>query len=242
MDFRTLARLRLKRNINLFLSHKSFLKSWILLLLGFALLNAACEFTLSLKNTRFVTSGLYGILKVLDFISGTGAVVWLILPFFSPSLIYRLLGNARPFFSKSGSNHTCHSTAEENNIQHEKMDQDYLAFIGRQVETCMQLYQPYLRPDFNLTQLSSLLHIPVHHLAYYFREIKRQSICDFRNEWRVAYAKKLIEEGKANTLTLEAIGKLSGFESRITFYHAFKKSEGIPPHIFSARYLALANH
>jgi AraC-like DNA-binding protein len=46
--------------------------------------------------------------------------------------------------------------------------------------------------------------IPVHNLAYYFREENKQTFSDYRNEWRVEHAKNLIREGKSNDLTLEA--------------------------------------
>jgi AraC-like DNA-binding protein len=64
-----------------------------------------------------------------------------------------------------------------------------------------------------------------------------QSFTDFRNEWRIIYAKKLIKEGKATGMTLEAIGLLSGFTSRNTFFTAFKKREGVSPGVFAARKL-----
>jgi AraC-like DNA-binding protein len=100
----------------------------------------------------------------------------------------------------------------------------------------MKQFQPYLQPDFNLTQFSVLVHIPTHHLAYYFREEKKQSFIDYRNIWRVNHAKTLIKEGKASDLTLEAIGLLSGFSNRNTFFIAFKKAEGISPGAFVNQY------
>lgn len=95
--------------------------------------------------------------------------------------------------------------------------------------------QPYLRPDFNMTQLAVLLNIPVHHLAYYFRVVKKQSFSDYRNEWRIVYAKNLIISGKTTELTLEAIGLQSGFGTRNTFLTAFKRTEGVSPGVFAAQ-------
>ena len=91
----------------------------------------------------------------------------------------------------------------------------------------MENFQPYTNPGFNLAELSVLINIPVHHLAYYFREEKKQSFSDYRNEWRVNHAKKLILEGKTVEMTLEAIGLLSGFTNRDSFRIAFKRIEGM---------------
>jgi len=104
--------------------------------------------------------------------------------------------------------------------------------IHDKTNLCMQELHPFLQPEFNLAQLSVLIHIPIHHLAFWFREVKKQSFIDFRNEWRVEHAKQLIREGKSDELTLEAIGLLSGFSARNTFLNAFKKVEGICPQKF----------
>jgi AraC-like DNA-binding protein len=51
---------------------------------------------------------------------------------------------------------------------------------------------------------------------------------------RIGHAKSLILEGRANDLTLEAIGMLSGFTNRNTFFISFKKIEGVSPKEFLA--------
>ena len=113
-----------------------------------------------------------------------------------------------------------------------QLEAGYLRSIGREADACMEKFQPYTNPSFNLAEFAVVLRIPVHHLSYYFREVKKQSFTDYRNEWRINHAKALIKEGKANEMTLEAIGLLSGFNNRNTFFNAFKKIEGISPSAF----------
>ncbi len=96
----------------------------------------------------------------------------------------------------------------------------------------MENFQPYTNPGFNLAELSVLIHIPVHHLAYYFREDKKKSFLDYRNEWRVKHAKNLMKEGKNIEMTLEAIGLLSGFPNRDSFRTAFHRTEGVTPAVY----------
>ena len=90
-------------------------------------------------------------------------------------------------------------------------------------------FKSFLQPDLNLNRFSDIIQLPVHHLAYYFREIKKQTFNDYCNKCRVEYAKKLMFEGKTGDLTLEALGILSGFTNRSTFFRAFKKAEDISP-------------
>ena len=118
----------------------------------------------------------------------------------------------------------------------------YLIMIGEKVEACMREQSPYLHPGCNLAFLSRLINIPAHHLAYFFRETQRQPFNDYRNEWRIRHAKKMILEGKAKEMTMEAIGFSSGFSSRITFNNAFKKSEGFPPGCYAGKVASHAGH
>jgi YesN/AraC family two-component response regulator len=97
----------------------------------------------------------------------------------------------------------------------------------------MSKYQPFLQPKINLAQFSELINIPTHHLAYFFREIRKKAFNDYVNEYRVEHAKSMITEGKTANLTLEAIGVLSGFSSRTTFFRAFKKVEDVSPGAFA---------
>ena len=100
----------------------------------------------------------------------------------------------------------------------------------------MQESQPFLRPEFSMTQFSVLTQVPVHHLAHYFRDERKQSFNDYRDEWRIHFAKQLIRDGKAYGMTLEAIGLQSGFVTRNTFTIAFKKAEGISPRDFVSQF------
>ena len=116
------------------------------------------------------------------------------------------------------------------------LESDYLHHIYEKTESFMKEHKPYLQSEFNLSQLSVHIQVPAHHLGYYFREIKKQSFNDYRNEWRINHAKKLIKEGKASEMTLEAIGMLSGFSSRNAFNTDFKKFEGESPGSFASRF------
>ena len=125
--------------------------------------------------------------------------------------------------------------AEDKKVKLPVFESDYLMQMNSIIENLMLEEKVYLTTDLNLPRLSVLTQIPVHHLAYFFREHLNQSFHDYRNGWRVEHAKMLIMEGKAKELTLEAIGTLSGFSSRNTFFIAFKRVEGISPGEFTSR-------
>ena len=113
-------------------------------------------------------------------------------------------------------------------------ESSYILLIEQKTDRCMNEFQPYLQPELNLNRFADILQLPAHHLAYYFREIKKQSFNDYINGCRIEYAVSMLRLGKTNDLTLEAVGVLSGFTNRSTFFRAFKKVEGVFPGSFLA--------
>jgi AraC-like DNA-binding protein len=208
-----------------------FMSDWLFILLGFLLILVLSHCLLLLKPDNVFSA--FNIFQVL---SGIGLVGLLVSPFLFPDILYGL-----PRLPESGINSRS-DLREKFQVQgvakkHASgFESDYLTLIGKKADSVMQECQPFLKQDCNLEKVSRLLGIPVHHLGYYFREVKKQPFTDYRNEWRVEYAKKLIMGGLADFMTLEAIGLLSGFSNRNTFFTAFKKSEGISPGVFASRY------
>jgi AraC-like DNA-binding protein len=186
------------------------------------------DFTVKGSNVFFT-------LTSLQILSSVGLTILLISPIFFPTILYGLPRFPEPKTILENQVTVPFPLTAEASKKPTRFESDYLLLIQQKTESCMQEFQPYLQPDCNLTQFSVLIQIPGHHLAYYFREVKKQSFIDFRNHWRVEHAKGLIREGKSSGMTLEAIGLLSGFSSRNTFLNAFKKIEGISPNDFVAQ-------
>lgn len=232
---------------------QSFMRKWLITLLGSLFVLVLSHIFILLDFTSD-TINLFAFLKTLQIISATAITGLLVSPFFFPAILYGLPrlpdtvvipGNDAIAEETRMSKASIVSPGDlkQSNIEKESLisasksnnsnfEFGYLEFIGKQTDHSMKEFQPYLQQDFNLAQLSALAHIPVHHLSYYFREVKQMSFTDYRNQWRVDHAKNLIHEGKFNELTLEAIGFLSGFASRNTFLNAFKKAEGTSPNAF----------
>lgn len=215
-------------------STQHFMKKWLFSLLGFLLVLVSTQISLMLKSFEMHFSDLFFTLNIVRVISGAGLIGLLISPFFFPAIMYGLPQIPKPQEKAKNLITERPTRASERNKQN--FEADYLESIGKSISKYMKEKQPYLQPDCNLSYFSKIVNIPAHHLAYYFREIKKQSFNDFRNEWRVNHAKTLIESGKTNEMTLEAIGELSGFSSRNTFIAGFKKSEGVSPGVYASRY------
>ena len=90
-------------------------------------------------------------------------------------------------------------------------------------------HQPFRNPGFNLTELGKSINVPEYHLQYIFRNIIKKPFVEFRNELRVAHVIQNLKKGMSDVITIEAIGADAGFNSRATFFTAFKKHTGMTP-------------
>lgn len=227
--------LKKKKSLSVF-SKQQFMKKWLFILLGLLLILVVSQIFMVWKSFAMHFSDLFFTLSIVRIISVSGLVGLLISPFFFPSILYGLPRVPRSDDPKKPNSDAAEQASGTTVRAKFNLESNYLQEIDEITHTVMKVQQPYLQPECNLASFSKLINIPAHHLAYYFREIKKQPFNDFRNEWRINHAKALIEEGKASEITLEAIGLHSGFSSRNAFMTDFKKFEGESPGSYAARY------
>ena len=216
-------------------SGQKFMIKWLAVFLGSSLVLVASHFVLMINTWNSDTSDLFFTFNTLQVLSVIGLIILLISPFFFPEVLY---GMPRMPVQRSSVGNVPETVGfmDEGNTKYiQNFEADYLNQICTRIDQVMQNEQPYSQIDLNMARFSVMVSVPFSHLGYYFREVKKQSFNDFRNDWRIYHAKKLILEGKASGLTLEAIGIQSGFANRITFFRAFKRVEGIAPADFLAK-------
>lgn len=224
--------IRRKKN-QVVLVQQRYMFQWLVLLLVFSFILVTSHLTAIIMAYLNHDPGLFFTLTSLQLFSGIGLAGLLISPLFFPAILYGL--PRIPDVSGSNSRVKSPATLPQVGQDHPnkpEFETEYLVRLGEKIDHCMEALKPYLQSGCNLAYISKLTGIPTHHLAYYFREVKQQPFTDFRNAWRIQHAKRLLEEGKAKELTLEAIGLLSGFSTRNTFYTSFKKVEGISPRTY----------
>jgi len=92
----------------------------------------------------------------------------------------------------------------------------------------METQKPYLKADFQISQLSQSLNIPAHHCSYVLNYLIGKNFRDWINGYRVNHFIQQYEL-KAETMTIEALASEAGFSNSATFYNAFKKEYIILP-------------
>jgi AraC-like DNA-binding protein len=107
-------------------------------------------------------------------------------------------------------------------------DEDQAALYVEALTGLMEKKKPYLDPNYQISNLSSDLDIPVHHCSYVLNYHIGKPFRDWINGYRIRYFIKQVPRLN-NTKTIEAIAIDSGFKNNTTFYNAFKKEKGQLP-------------
>ena len=111
--------------------------------------------------------------------------------------------------------------------------------VNEIAEKLAELYkskQPWTDKNFSIATLAIQLHVPEHHLRYYFNHELELSFSEHRNQLRVEHAQQLLKDSSLSHLSIEGIGAQAGFSSKSTFFAVFKKATGLTPKEFLEQY------
>ncbi len=120
---------------------------------------------------------------------------------------------------------------ESSNLQAPKKEQ-YVEKLVTFVET----EKPYLSPELTLSELSKQVKIPPHYVSQVINEKLKCNFLDFINQYRVKEAQAKLVDPKCNHYTVISIAYDAGFNSKSTFYTAFKKQTMMTPSQYRKQY------
>ena len=104
------------------------------------------------------------------------------------------------------------------------------------VEAFIHQERPFLRPGFTLTDMAVETGIPRHVLSHFINREYGMNFNSLINNFRVSYLKNIPgQDPDWKRLTLEALGRMAGFNSRNTLIKAFKKCTGECPSDYFSR-------
>ncbi|MEA3445424.1 MAG: helix-turn-helix domain-containing protein, partial [Bacteroidota bacterium] len=92
--------------------------------------------------------------------------------------------------------------------------------------------KPYLLTHINIEEVSAQLETNRTYLSKAINAVFNKSFNTLVNEFRIRTARQLLTEDKYNHMSIEAIGEMVGYNSRIAFYKNFKKITGLTPSYF----------
>ncbi len=108
-----------------------------------------------------------------------------------------------------------------------KIETDEASPLLNRLEYWMKEDHPYLNANLTLAQVADEIDITPHRLSQLLNDNVGQNFASYLNSFRVAAAQEKLKKG--TSYTLEALGYECGFNSKSTFYSAFKRYAGVTP-------------
>ena len=115
---------------------------------------------------------------------------------------------------------------EKEKYKNKEMDRETIDLIGQKLSIVVER-ELFLNPNFSLEEAAKELKITKHLLSQYINEVLGKSFSNLIKEYRVEKAKELLQT--ESNYTIEGLGYDSGFNSKSTFFTAFKKITGLTP-------------
>lgn len=100
----------------------------------------------------------------------------------------------------------------------------------QRLEEIIEKEEIYANPALKLSDLANLMDISAHQLSQLLNDNLQKSFSTYLTEFRIKKSCELIASGV--NLKIEAIGYEVGFQSKSTFFAAFKKITGTTPSLF----------
>lgn len=100
------------------------------------------------------------------------------------------------------------------------------------IETLFNQDKPFLESGFNQRKLSDQTGIPIHHISAVINKEYKINFSDYVNSFRVDFAKELLLKFDEKDDKVENVAYDSGFNSKASFYRAFKKHTSTTPRLF----------
>ena len=90
----------------------------------------------------------------------------------------------------------------------------------------------YLNPDLKMTDIAAEISLPRKHISQVINEKMNDNFYHYVNRYRISEAKRLLKNPENIRFSIEGIAHQSGFNSRSSFYTAFKNETGVTPSRF----------
>lgn len=110
--------------------------------------------------------------------------------------------------------------------------------IFKKINKYLDEVKVFLNEDITLPVLAKQLNVPTNILSQTINSKTNQNFNDFINGFRINEAKFRLLNSEYQNLTIEAIGKSVGFNSRTTFINAFKKITNYTPSEYKKNYFS----
>lgn len=110
-----------------------------------------------------------------------------------------------------------------------ELSEEELSDLKRKLEEVISNEKPYLDQEITLSSLAKLVGTSEKKLSTLLNQSLEISFYDFINGHRVAAVKEKLKEEENNKYSIIGLAYAAGFNSKSSFYRAFKKETGVSP-------------
>lgn len=125
---------------------------------------------------------------------------------------------------------------EQSKYNNQALEQVQIEKIARKLEVLMEEEKPYLNKKLSLSDLSQKIHVNSNDLSQLFNKHYRSNFYEYVNNYRIQYFEKLMLDPEFKQYKIMALAEESGFNSKATFYKAFKDKHQLTPTQFIKKY------
>ncbi len=101
--------------------------------------------------------------------------------------------------------------------------------IRKEIDEALTKNHIFLDNTLKLADLAEHINRPPHQITQVINEAYQTNFYDLINQYRIDQAKKILLSDRINQLSINAIGQECGFNSKASFYRAFRKYTGKTP-------------
>ena len=124
---------------------------------------------------------------------------------------------------------------EKSSVKDQIKDHDLgfdVELLNDTIVSALEEEQLFLDAKRNVRLLARAVNSNVKYVSYVINKVHNKNFANFINDYRINHAKHLLLDNAHKKMTIEAIGNLSGFNSKSSFNTTFKKSTGQTPSQF----------
>ena len=119
--------------------------------------------------------------------------------------------------------------SKPNKYNRSSLTKKYAEIIVEKLDSFLTQDKVFKSSEMTLAEVARRIEIPTHHISESLNKYEGVNYSDFINHLRVQEAKEMLRSPDYDNLKVESIGYAVGFNSKTTFYNAFKKETGKSP-------------
>ncbi|WP_452601496.1 helix-turn-helix domain-containing protein [Pontimicrobium sp. MEBiC06410] len=154
--------------------------------------------------------------------------------FKSLDLNYREKG-LLPYENSKPELYVAEDTIEDDEKTYEYMDHKEMNNILKKVDAYLVESEVYINKDFALNNLSNAINVHPRRVSFSLNKLTGYNFNTYINKYRIDKAKAILKNPLKDHLSIEGVGIEVGFNSRASFYSAFKKFEKSTPAMYKKK-------